>query len=239
MKVLVLGGCGIQGRTALYDLAADGQVSEVICADARFETLSKIQPFTNMEKITTIAIDATNGADLFNVIKQADVAIDLLPKEFADPVNEAALAAKVSVVNTNYMYDPGEMDDRAKAAGMAIMGSAFICEFVAGGINAIPRGQWEAGTASGLSWIQQLRLVIIPQAMKVILPPLVGQYVLLIKDTSVVSVIGVMELTRVGWVTVVRIPEGLMVFSLVGALYFVISYPLILLSNYLERRMAG
>ena len=121
MKVLVLGGCGIQGRTALYDLAADGQVSEVICADARFETLSKIQPFTNMEKITTIAIDATNGADLFNVIKQADVAIDLLPKEFADPVNEAALAAKVSVVNTNYMYDPGEMDDRAKAAGIAIM----------------------------------------------------------------------------------------------------------------------
>jgi polar amino acid transport system permease protein len=127
---------------------------------------------------------------------------------------------------------------QAALLAMAIMGSAFICEIVAGGINAIPRGQWEAGTASGLSLVQQLRLVIVPQAMKVILPPLVGQYVLLIKDTSVVSVIGVMELTRVGWVTVVRIPEGLMVFSLVGILYFVISYPLILLSNYLERRMA-
>ncbi|MEE4363238.1 MAG: amino acid ABC transporter permease [Desulfotignum sp.] len=126
----------------------------------------------------------------------------------------------------------------AALLAMAIMGSAFICEIVAGGINAISKGQWEAGTASGLTLIQQLRLVIIPQAMRVILPPLVGQYVLLIKDTSVVSVIGVMELTRVGWVTVVRIPEGLMVFSLVGALYFVISYPLILLSNYLERRMA-
>jgi polar amino acid transport system permease protein len=127
---------------------------------------------------------------------------------------------------------------QAALLAMAIMGSAFICEIVAGGINAIPKGQWEAGTASGLSLIQQLRLVIVPQAMRVILPPLVGQYVLLIKDTSVVSVIGVMELTRVGWVTVVRIPEGLMVFSLVGILYFVISYPLILLSNYLERRMA-
>ncbi|MDX2481874.1 MAG: ABC transporter permease subunit, partial [Desulfuromusa sp.] len=90
----------------------------------------------------------------------------------------------------------------------------------------------------GLSKMQQLRLVILPQSMKVIVPPLVGQYVLLIKDTSVVSVIGVMELTRVGWVTVVRIPEGLMVFALVGILYFSISYPLILLSNYLERRMA-
>jgi len=54
----------------------------------------------------------------------------------------------------------------------------------------------------------------------------------------VVSVIGVVELTRVGWMTVVRIPEGLMVFSLVGILYFVISYPLIRVSNSLERRLA-
>jgi polar amino acid transport system permease protein len=127
----------------------------------------------------------------------------------------------------------------AALLAMAIMGSAFICEIVAGGISSIAKGQWEAAASSGLSMFQQLRWVIVPQAMKVILPPLVGQYVLLIKDTSVVSVIGVMELTRVGWVTVVRIPEGLMVFSLVGALYFVISYPLILLSNYLERRMAA
>ncbi len=126
----------------------------------------------------------------------------------------------------------------AALLAMAIMGSAFICEIVAGGISSIPKGQWEAASSSGLTMTQQLRLVILPQAMKVILPPLVGQYVLLIKDTSVVSVIGVMELTRVGWVTVVRIPEGLMVFSLVGVLYFSISYPLILLSNYLERRMA-
>ena len=126
----------------------------------------------------------------------------------------------------------------AAILAMAIMGSAFICEIVAGGIASIPKGQWEAAASSGLTRTQQLRLVIVPQAMKVILPPLVGQYVLLIKDTSVVSVIGVMELTRVGWITVVRIPEGLMVFSLVGILYFSISYPLIVLSNYLERRMA-
>lgn len=126
----------------------------------------------------------------------------------------------------------------AALLAMAIMGSAFVCEIVASGINAINNGQWEAASSSGLTRYQQLRLVIVPQAMKVIVPPLVGQYVLLIKDTSVVSVIGVMELTRVGWVTVVRIPEGLMVFALVGILYFSISYPLIVLSNYLERRMA-
>ncbi len=69
----------------------------------------------------------------------------------------------------------------AALLAMAIMGSAFICEIVAGGISSIPRGQWEAAISSGLTLTQQLRLVILPQAMKVILPPLVGQYVLLIK----------------------------------------------------------
>jgi polar amino acid transport system permease protein len=126
----------------------------------------------------------------------------------------------------------------AAILALSILGTAFICEIVAGGVKAGAAGQWEAAASSGLTRIQQLRLVIIPQAMQTILPPLVGQYVLLIKDSSVVSVIGVVELTRVGWVTVVRIPEGLMVFSLVGFLYFVISYPLIRLSNYLEKRMA-
>ena len=126
----------------------------------------------------------------------------------------------------------------AAVLALSILGTAFICEIVAGGIRAVDKGQWEAGTASGLSIIQQLRFVVVPQAMQTILPPLVGQYVLLIKDSSVVSVIGVVELTRVGWMTVVRIPEGLIVFSLVGILYFVISYPLIRVSNSLERRMA-
>ncbi len=126
----------------------------------------------------------------------------------------------------------------AAILAMSILGAAFICEIVAGGVKAVDRGQWEAATSSGLNIIQKLRFVIVPQAMQTILPPLVGQYVLLIKDSSVVSVIGVMELTRVGWLTVVRIPEGLMVFSLVGVLYFAISYPLILLSNRMERKMS-
>ncbi len=126
----------------------------------------------------------------------------------------------------------------AAVLALTILGTAFICEIVAGGIKAVNRGQWEAAASSGLSLVQQLRFVIVPQALQTILPPLVGQYVLMIKDSSVVSVIGVIELTRVGWVTVVRIPEGLMVFSLVGILYFVICYPLIRLSNFLERKMA-
>jgi polar amino acid transport system permease protein len=79
----------------------------------------------------------------------------------------------------------------AAILALTILGTAFICEIVAGGIKAVPRGQWEAASSSGLNIYQQLRYVIVPQSLQTILPPLVGQYVLLIKDSSVVSVIGV------------------------------------------------
>ena len=125
----------------------------------------------------------------------------------------------------------------AAVIALTNLAACFICEIVAGGILAVPPGQKEAATASGLTSFHQLRHVILPQAMRVILPPLVGQYVLLIKDSSVVSAIGVTDVIRAGWLTVQRIPEGLMVFGLVGILYFVICYPLIRVSNTLERRM--
>jgi polar amino acid transport system permease protein len=125
----------------------------------------------------------------------------------------------------------------AAVIALTNMGACFICEIVAGGIMAVPNGQREAATASGLSSFQQLRYIVLPQALRTILPPLVGQYVLIVKDSSVVSAIGVVDVTRVGWLTVQRIPEGLMVFGLVGLLYFAICYPLINLSSLLERRM--
>ncbi len=127
----------------------------------------------------------------------------------------------------------------AAVIALSNLTASFICEIVAGGILAVPIGQREAATAAGLSQYQQLRFIVLPQAMRTIMPPLVGQYVLLVKDSSVVSAIGVVDITRVGWLTVQRIPEGLMVFGLVGLLYFAICYPLINLSNYLERRMSA
>jgi polar amino acid transport system permease protein len=125
----------------------------------------------------------------------------------------------------------------AAVIAMTNLAACFICEIVAAGIAAVPAGQKEAAVSSGLSYYQQLRHVILPQTLKMILPPLVGMYVLLIKDSSVVSLIGVVDVTRVGWLTVQRVPEGIMVFGLVGILYFAICYPLILLSSWLEKRM--
>ena len=121
MKILVLGGCGVQGRTALYDLASDPDISEIICADIQFDELSKIEDFTDMGKITTAKIDAQNKSDLLDLYRKVDLVIDLLPKEFKSHVNEMALEAKIHVVNTNYMYKTKDMDKKAKQAGIAIM----------------------------------------------------------------------------------------------------------------------
>ena len=121
MKILVVGGAGIQGRTALHDLASDDEVKEIICADIQFDGLSKIAGFTNMEKITQVKLDAQNKAGLLDLYKKVDVVIDLLPKEFKTVVYEAALEARMNVVNTNYSYSPEALDKRAKEAGITIM----------------------------------------------------------------------------------------------------------------------
>ena len=107
---------------------------------------------------------------------------------------------------------------------------------MAAGLKAVPQGQREAALASGMTRAQQMRLVLMPQAVRIVTPSLVGQFVLLIKDSSVVSAIGLLDLTRAGWMIVQSVPQGLMVFGTVGLGYFLICYPLIHLSRRLERR---
>jgi len=121
MKILVLGGCGIQGRTAVYDLSLDKNVSQIICADIGFDNLKKIEKFADMSKITTLTLNALDKEALVAAFRKADVVIDLLPKDFKKYVNEAALEAKTSMVNTNYFYDAEELDSKAKDAGIAIL----------------------------------------------------------------------------------------------------------------------
>ena len=96
----------------------------------------------------------------------------------------------------------------AAVIALTNLASCFICEIVSAGIQAVPWGQKEAATSTGLNWFQQLRYVIMPQSMRVVLPPLVGQYVLLIKDSSVVSAIGVSDVTRVDGSRCSAFPRG-------------------------------
>ena len=123
----------------------------------------------------------------------------------------------------------------AGVVALSNVAACFIGEIVAAGIKAVPPGQSEAAAASGLTRYQQMRHIELPQAIRIVTPSLVGQFVLLIKDSSVVSAIGLLDLTRAGWVMVQSVPNGLLVFAVVGLSYFAICYPLI----YLARRMEG
>lgn len=121
MKILVLGGCGVQGRTAVYDLASDPLVSHIICADVDFDEWVKIAPYIDGHKVTCKKVDARNKETLVDLYQQVDVVIDLLPKAFKEAVNRAALETRVSLVNTNYANGHTELDSLAKEAGIAIM----------------------------------------------------------------------------------------------------------------------
>ncbi len=114
---------------------------------------------------------------------------------------------------------------------------AFLGEIWRGAIQAIPRSQWEAARSLSLSYLQQLRLVILPQATRIAIPPTVGFLVQLLKGTSIASIIGVVELTRAGQLMTNVTFQPMLVYPVVALLYFSLCWPLSLTSGYLERRI--
>jgi polar amino acid transport system permease protein len=114
----------------------------------------------------------------------------------------------------------------AAVVGISIFQGAYIAEIIRGGIEAVPRGQWEASRILGLSNAQTFTSVVLPQTRKITLPPLIGQYIALIKDTSIAFVIGLAELVRQGQSIVDRVGQPVVVYLAVAALYFIICYPL-------------
>lgn len=125
------------------------------------------------------------------------------------------------------------------AAGVAfsIYASAFLAEIWRGCVQAVPRTQWEASAALGLGFGQQLRYVIVPQAFRISIPPTVGFLVQLVKNTSLASVIGFVELTREGQITTGATFRPFTIYGIVAILYFLICFPLSQWSQYLERKL--
>jgi polar amino acid transport system permease protein len=185
-------------------------------------------------------IMSTVGGFLLGIIRSRRIrAINIVLAAYVDVIRGTPFLVQIFIVFFILPEWGIQLEAFTSAVlSLTVYGTAYICEIVCAGIQAIPKGQTEAAVSSGLGWWQQMRYVVVPQALRPILPPLVGQYVLMIKDTAVVSVIGLTDVTRVGWFTVQRIPEGILVFGLVGLLYFAICYPLIWLSNQLETRLA-
>jgi polar amino acid transport system permease protein len=124
----------------------------------------------------------------------------------------------------------------AAILAISVYHGAYIAEIIRGGIEAVPQGQWEASRILGLSNAQTFTSVILPQTSKLVLPPLVGQYIALIKDTSLAFIIGVAELTRQGQSIIDRVGQPVLFYFLVAVIYFIICYPLSLWVQSLDRR---
>jgi polar amino acid transport system permease protein len=125
----------------------------------------------------------------------------------------------------------------AASASLAIYVSAYLAEIWRGAIESVPFQQWEASSSLALTRTQQYRYIIIPQAVRISLPPTVGFLVQLVKNTSIVSVVGFVELSRAGQLVNNATFRPFQVFSAVAAIYFLICFPLSRLSRYLERVM--
>jgi polar amino acid transport system permease protein len=120
---------------------------------------------------------------------------------------------------------------------LALFEGAYIAEIVRAGVQSIERGQWEASHALGLSWWQQMRYVILPQATQRILPPLAGQFISTIKDSAIVSVISIQELTFQGMELMSFTYLTFEVWITVTALYFILALALSLSVERLEIHM--
>lgn len=125
----------------------------------------------------------------------------------------------------------------AATVAMTIYSSAYLGEIWRGCIEAVPVQQWEASTALAMNRWQQLRYVILPQAVRISLPPTVGFLVQIIKNTSIASIIGLVELTQAGKLVSNATFQPFLVFPIVAGIYFIFCYPLSRFSFALERKL--
>ena len=126
----------------------------------------------------------------------------------------------------------------AGAMGLGVHGAAYVAEILRGGLQSVHGGQREAGLAAGLTPRQVFLSVTLPQALRVMLPPLLSSYVALLKDSSLCALIATNELMLAARAMSSEYFLPLHIFLLVGLLYFAIAFPLSMCSRLLERRLA-
>jgi polar amino acid transport system permease protein len=125
----------------------------------------------------------------------------------------------------------------AASTALTLYSAAFLAEIWHGCVRAVPRGQWEAAQSLALSFGEQLRHVILPQACRIAVAPTVGFLVQVVKGTALASVIGFVELTKAGTMITNATFQPFLVYGLVALLYFVICYPISIGSRILESRL--
>nr|WP_246147550.1 amino acid ABC transporter substrate-binding protein/permease [Secundilactobacillus folii] len=114
---------------------------------------------------------------------------------------------------------------------------AYIAAFVKGGINAVNIGQMEAARSLGLPFGKAMRRVILPQGIRIMIPSFINQFIITLKDTSILSIIGILELTQTGKIIIARNLEGFKVWTIIAVIYLVVITLLTWLSNWVQRRV--
>jgi general L-amino acid transport system permease protein len=128
--------------------------------------------------------------------------------------------------------------------GITLFSAAYLAENVRGGLQSVPKGQYEAADALGLSTWQKLRLIILPQALRAVIPAIVGQFIALFKDTSLVALVGLVDLLGIARSIIqqpewVNTPGGITreVYAAIAVIYFVFSYGMSWASRQLESQL--
>ena len=126
----------------------------------------------------------------------------------------------------------------AAVAACSVNSGAYVAEIFRAGMQSVDKGQMEAGRSLGLSWMQTMRYIILPQAFKHVIPPLGNEFISMTKETSLVSVIGFEELTRRGQLIIAKTYGSFEIWLTVAFIYLVMTFTIAQLVSYLERRFA-
>jgi polar amino acid transport system permease protein len=127
----------------------------------------------------------------------------------------------------------------AATVSLSLYASAYLVEIWRGCVESVPQGQWDASASLGMRYLAQLRLVILPQALRLAVPPTVGFLVQLVKSTALASIIGYSELTKTAQILTNATFQPFIIYTLVALIYFAMCYPLTAAARALERQLAA
>jgi polar amino acid transport system permease protein len=172
--------------------------------------LCRVSPSTTLRAVTGVYVQLVQGTPLMVILFMAFFGLP-------------ALGLKISPLT-------------AASASLVVYVSAYLGEIWRGCIRSVPRAQWEAAECLALTRAQRMRMVVLPQAVRIATPPTVGFMVQIVKNTSLASVVGFVELARSGQIINNSLFEPFLVYIIIAAMYFVMCYPLSRWSRRLERR---
>ena len=191
-------------------------------------------------KITAVAVSCGFIIGLIVSLARMSnfVIIRLIAKCYVDVIRGTPMLVQIFMI---YFALPQIIGTRidpyvAAVAACSINSGAYVSEIFRAGIQSVDKGQMEAGRSLGLSWWQTMRFIIIPQAFKASIPPLGNEFIAMLKDSSLVSVIGFEELTRRGQLIIAKTYASFEIWGTVAVIYLIMTVTISQLVGYLERK---